>query len=257
LSAAQFGSTYASAYDSMYAAKDYEAECDLVEEAFRRAGAGGPIERVLDLGCGTGNHAIPLARRGYTVSGVDLSEEMLGIARRKALEARVELALHEGDARTARLGTQFDAALLMFAVLGYQRTNEDVLATLRTARVHLRDGGMLVLDVWYGPGVLRDPPGEGVRTIQTPDGPLERKVSGSLDVRRQLCTVEYELAGGRGDARETHVMRFFFPAEIELFLTVAGFELVSLSPFGTLDGEPGLGDWNATVVARASETALE
>jgi SAM-dependent methyltransferase len=257
LSPAQFGSTYASAYDSMYAEKDYETECDLLEEAFRRAAARGPVERVLDLGCGTGNHAIPLARRGYAVSGVDLSGEMLAIARRKAADAGVELDLHEGDVRTARVGTEFDAALLMFAVLGYQRTNDDVLAALRTARVHARAGGVLVLDLWYGPGVLNDPPGERTRAIDTPDGPLERKVRGSLDVRRQLCTVEYELEGGRGDAHETHVMRFFFPAEIELFLGLAGFELVSLSPFGTLDGDPGPDDWTATVVARASEASLE
>jgi SAM-dependent methyltransferase len=240
----------------MYAEKDYEAECDLIEEAFRRA-AGGPVRRVLDLGCGTGNHALPLARRGYTVSGVDLSAEMLEVARRKAADAGVELGLHEGDVRNARLDAEFDAALLMFAVLGYQRTNEDVLATLRTARMHLREGGVLVLDIWYGPGVITDPPGERTRTIDTPDGPLERRVSGSLDVPRQLCTIEYQLEGGRGDARETHVMRFFFPAEIELFLELAGFELVSLSPFGTLDGSPGPDDWTATVVARASKTPLE
>ena len=257
MSAAQFGSTYASAYDSMYADKDYEAVCDLLEEAFRRAGSGGAVKRVLDLGCGTGNHAIPLARRGYSVSGVDLSAEMLEVAGRKAAEAGVELDLHEGDVRSARVEGQFDAALLMFAVLGYQRTNDSVLATLRTARAHLRDGGVLVFDLWYGPGVLNDPPGERRRTIETPDGPLERTVSSSLDVRRQLCSVHYLLEGGRGDARETHVMRFFFPAELELFVALAGFELVSLSPFGTLDGEPGLNDWTATVVARASEASLQ
>jgi ubiquinone/menaquinone biosynthesis C-methylase UbiE len=62
-----FGPAYASAYDAFYADKDYNAECDLIEGAFRRH-ATQPVSSVLDLGCGTGNHALRLARRGYRAS---------------------------------------------------------------------------------------------------------------------------------------------------------------------------------------------
>jgi len=80
---AVFGSCYAAAYDSFYAAKDYEAECRLLERVFEKYGAK-PVRRILDLGCGTGGHAIPLARRGYTVVGIDRSEAMLVAAKAKS-----------------------------------------------------------------------------------------------------------------------------------------------------------------------------
>ena len=74
-----FGSTYADAYDLLYEEKDYLAECDLLESLFQTYGEG-PIHRIIDFGCGTGNHAIPLASRGYQVTGVDRSVNMLSQA---------------------------------------------------------------------------------------------------------------------------------------------------------------------------------
>jgi len=60
---------YASAYDFLYQDKDYEKECDFIESIFVRYS--GNVKRVLDLGCGTGGHALILVRRGYHIVGVD------------------------------------------------------------------------------------------------------------------------------------------------------------------------------------------
>jgi ubiquinone/menaquinone biosynthesis C-methylase UbiE len=81
-----FGSIYADCYDAFYQKKDYEAECDLIERLFKTY-ASAQIKTVLDLGCGTGNHTISLARRGFEVIGVDRSESMLAQARKKAAES--------------------------------------------------------------------------------------------------------------------------------------------------------------------------
>jgi SAM-dependent methyltransferase len=248
-----FGAPYAAIYDATYANKDYERECDVLEEAFARHSEG-EVRAILDLGCGSGGHLLPLARRGYELVGVDRSPSMLDVAREKLAEAKLVAELRHGDARSVRLGRTFDAALLMFAVLGYQRTNEDVLATLRTARAHLRTGGLLCLDVWYGPAVLTTKPEQRRRTVSTPNGSVERSASAELDIRRHLCTVRYRLAGPSAKAQaveEEHVVRFFFPMELELFLTDAGLELLSLTRFGSLDEEADENTWNVFVVARA------
>src|SRR5262245_50414685 len=128
-----FGPTYASAYDALYAEKDYDAECDVVESAFQHH-VDGAVRAVLDLGCGTGGHALRLARRGYDVVGVDLSPEMIARAEAKGAAEGQAVRWIEGDVTDVDAGGGFDAALMMFAVLGYQHTNDGVLDALRNAR---------------------------------------------------------------------------------------------------------------------------
>lgn len=246
-----FGPELTAAYDALYAEKDYPGECDLVEAAFARY-RDQPVRRILDLGCGTGSHAILFAERGYDVTGVDLSPTMLDQARRKAAEAGVEAEWIVGDARTVETGSTFDAVLLMFAVFSYQLTTADARETLATARRHLPTGGTLVFDVWYGPGVLMSPPGSRERVVQTPDGPVRRLADADLDARTHSSRVTYRLL--RGDdllATEVHAVRFFFPLELELLLELEGFRLDAINEFGDLDREPGDETWNVSVVATA------
>lgn len=247
-----FGAVYAGCYDALYQEKDYAAECDLIEQLFRTYGDG-QIKRVLDLGCGTGNHAFPLAARGFEVIGVDRSDSMLAKARAKAPEHPV---FYQGDIRTVDLGRQFDAALLMFAVLGYQLDNPDVIAALRAARRHLRPGGLLLFDVWYGPAVLFQRPSERIKIIPTSVGKILRASTSELDTRRQTCTVHYHVwkFGGEQTVSETeeeHTVRYFFPLELNLFLECTGFTPVRLGAFPEFDAEPDERSWNVLGVARA------
>ena len=252
-----FGAGYADAYDALYLTKDYAAECNLVEQLFRTYGDA-PIKGVLDLGCGTGNHAIILSQRDYEVVGVDSSPHMLVQARRKVahLSTNGQLNFQQGDIRKIELGRQFDAVLIMFAVLGYQLDNVDVLLTLRTARQHLRSGGLLIFDVWYGPAVLRQRPSERVKVVKTERGQILRASGGRLDLNRQVCAINFHVWYLEGDqlvrtAEETHANRYFFPLELELFLQSAGFAPIRLGAFPQFDCDPDETTWNALQVARA------
>lgn len=245
-----FGAAYAASYDALYAEKDYEGECDVVERVFDRYGRGA-TRSILDLGCGTGNHAIPLSRRGYEVVGVDRSEAMLEQARAKSGDA---VGFELGDVRDIRLGREFDAVLALFAVLGYQHSNDDVLAALRTTRAHLRPGGLLLFDVWYGPAVLHERPTPRERKIEEGGGTVVRFSNGSLDIRHQLCTVDFRvrrLESGTvvAEMEERHEMRYFFPLELELFLGTSDLSLLRLSAFPELDAEPDETSWNVLAVA--------
>jgi SAM-dependent methyltransferase len=247
-----FGADYAAAYDDLYRDKDYLAECDLVEHVFQLYGQG-PVRRVLDLGCGTGGHAVPLAKRGYEVVGVDRSAEMLRRASARGGGARFEV----GDLCELDLGETFDAVLMMFAVLGYQLTNADVKAALASARRHLRPTGLLFCDFWYGPAVLVQRPSERIRIIDMPTGQLIRAASGELDARYDVCVVRYHvwrLEDGnlQSQVREQHRMRYFFGPELEMFLAEAGFELVRLGAFPVLEQEATEQTWNVALVARAT-----
>jgi SAM-dependent methyltransferase len=253
-----FGPGYASAYDDLYAEKDYDAECDLIESV--AASRELLPSRILDLGCGTGGHALRLAQRGYDVTGVDRSASMIERAEEKARSVATSGAItfSRGDLLDLDLGATFDVALMMFAVLGYQHENRDVLAALRTARRHLRPGGLLIFDVWFGPAVLSERPAQRVRTVRG-EGEEEtiRISTPTVDIGRHLCTVAFQLI--RIDMShvvrktdEQHAMRFFFPLELEHFLERAEFDDVAIGAFPDFARSPDETTWNVMVVARAA-----
>jgi len=249
-----FGRVYADQYDLLYTDKDYEAECDLIEDVFRKYG-NGEIRTILDLGCGTGNHAIPMVRRGYQVTGVDISEDMLACARAKAQTAGTERQnfLH-GDIRNIDLHHQFDCVLMMFAVLGYQTTNEDVLSALNTVSRHLKPGGLFICDVWYGPTVLMQRPTERVKIIPTPKGKIIRNASGHLDTFRHLCEVRYHILRIEdqrviSESDEKHTMRYFFPREMAILMHHADLKMADICAFGNLELQPSEDTWNVLVIA--------
>lgn len=251
-----FGATYAGAYDALYRAKDYEREVDLIERLLAQGGKTGPL-RILDLGCGTGNHAIPLARRGHRVVGVDQSASMLARARAKADYLAFDRApvFLQGDLRDADAGGTFDAVLMMFAVLGYMPEDRDVRAASATVRRHLVPGGLFIFDVWYGPAVLADRPGE--RSVEVEDGPatIRRRTTSHLDTERDLCTVTFDLTRRDGSADsgtvETHTMRYFFPDTLGDLLQGSNLTLGSLRDFLD-DARPASeSTWNIVGTARA------
>jgi SAM-dependent methyltransferase len=252
-----FAADYAQQYDRLYAAKNYQQECDLIEGAITRHGSARPAT-IIDIGCGTGGHALELAQRGYRLTGVDLSESMLKQAQSKAasLESERRPVWVHGDARDFKAGGPFDMAIMMFAVVGYLTRNEDVLQGLANIRSHLKPGGLFVCDFWYGPSVLSDRPTDRARVLPTPRGEVIRTTNTVLDVVRHTADVTFQLwtlEDGKvaSATREKHSLRYFFPQEFALLLGQSGFEMLNISAFPTLDGPLTDESWNALVVARA------
>ncbi|MGA2463631.1 MAG: class I SAM-dependent methyltransferase [Thermodesulfobacteriota bacterium] len=153
---------YARYYDLLYRDKDYAAEAEYVADLIRKFH---PSARsILELGSGTGIHATLLAEKGYEVTGIDLSLDMVNIARSNVEATPQPSTLNlqpiflEGDIRDIRLNKRFDAVIALFHVISYQTTNEDVTAAFETARQHLNSGGIFIFDIWYGPAVLTERP---------------------------------------------------------------------------------------------------
>jgi SAM-dependent methyltransferase len=249
-----FGSSYSDSYDLLYDEKDYDGECDLLEQIFREYGES-PITSILDLGCGTGNYALRLAQRGYEVCGVDMSEPMLDVARKKIQNSPASVHFFHSDIASVRIGRQFDAAIMMFAVLGYQYTNEQIIRTLKNIRTHLKAGGLLIFDVWYGPAVLSQKPQEKCRIIHSGKDTIIRVTRPGLDTFHQSCDVRYNLYRIREgqpviETGEVHRMRFFFAQELSLVLELSGFEVLKIGQFPNIDQPPMDISWNIVVVAK-------
>jgi SAM-dependent methyltransferase len=253
----EFGRDYANVYDAIYRNKNYDGEVELIERILVRHGLGGP-RRLLDLGCGTGNHALPLARRGHAVLGVDRSSAMLARARAKASADAASIALdfHEHDIRDLDVGRRFEAVLMMFTVLGYQLDDADVRAALATVRRHLEPGGLFIFDVWNGKAVLAERP--GVRQVSVTEGSVRilRKSSSELDVARHRCRIRFDLERVSADGRaetwsEEHTMRYYFEEELKQALGENELELLSFRRFPDDEAPADEQAWNAVGVARA------
>lgn len=247
--------TYAKYYDLLYRDKDYEAECAFIREAFSRY-AQSSIVSVLDVGCGTGGHAIPLARAGYQVSGVDLSSEMLGQARRKSEDAGLQISFQAQDMRRLSLQRRYDAAICMFASLGYVTATKEVIQALTSIRSHVRQGGLFVCDFWNGIAVLRILPSERLKIVEAAPWRLIRFVRPELVARRHICRNNYQLLAlkqGRlvDEVAESHEMRFFFPEEIVHFLEEADFQTLEICSFPDRNDGVDESAWNIAVIARA------
>jgi SAM-dependent methyltransferase/pyrroloquinoline quinone (PQQ) biosynthesis protein C len=127
-------------YDAIYYREDaYRREAAFVLDHL----AGVPRPSLLDLCAGTGSHARLLIDRGVSVTGVDRSDAMLAIARRKVPEAR----LVQADIRFFSTDERFDAVICMYGALHYIEEPQDVVRVLRLALAHLRPSGVLIVDL--------------------------------------------------------------------------------------------------------------
>ena len=249
---------YADYYDLFYAEKDYEEECDFVDKIFTKY-AKTKVETVLEMGCGTGGHTLPLSRRGYRMTGIDRSQRMLRIAKAKCPASDDGFTiptLRRGEICGLNLNQTYDAVIAMFAVMGYMNSNAQLSAAFMAARKHLMKGGLFVFDVWFGPGVLSDKPTDACKIIQNEAERIVRFTRSTVNLMDQTVDVRYKLLKLQGERvaaeiDETHSLRFLFPCEIGHYLKEAGFSLIRLCPFLGLDDKLSERDWKMTVIGRA------
>lgn len=250
-----FDTEYASLYDLFYAQKDYVAEASLLDQFIRTHR--GASASIADVGCGTGRHAIELARRGHHIVGIDASEFMLRRAEARAQREGQRLMTVMADAARLPLkpGT-FDVATMMFAVLGYLGSAGSSIAALKMIHRALRPGGLLIFDVWYGPAVLKDPPRQRVRIASGPHGEEVIRVAfPTLDPLTQDCLVQYliwriDRKGTSTRVEERHRVHYFFPTEIENLLAATGYEKLHWFAFPDGAHPPDDQHWNVLVVAK-------
>ncbi|HCJ10510.1 MAG TPA: class I SAM-dependent methyltransferase [Clostridiales bacterium] len=143
-------SEFAAIYDAVMRDVAYEMWADYIEEVCRRHGL--RPETVLDVACGTGSSTLPLARRGLRAAGVDISPEMLAIARAKAEALGLEVEFVRQDMRRLRTdrlrtGPTFDLVTCLYDSINYLTDPRDIEEAFCRFHAALRPGGLLVFDV--------------------------------------------------------------------------------------------------------------
>jgi len=246
---------YSKYYDLIYQDKDYEKECDFLETVFKKY-SHIPVGTLLDAGCGTGGHAIPLARRGYKVTGIDASELMLKKAREKSEQAKLKLDFNLMDLRQFHFDMKFDTAIAMYDVIDYFTTANDLQKVLRNIRGVLKTGGLFTFDFWNGlavPNMFHD---VSLKEVQAEGKRIIRWIRREIDTSQKLCqNFHHVLIIQEGkivdELEETHLVRYLFPQEITSQLEEAGFEVVTIYPSFNF-GEVANGTaWTNIAISRA------
>ena len=203
-------------------------------------------------------------------TGVDRSEAMLELARAKKGSAaarpdRPAPKFLAGDLRTLQLGERFDAVLMMFAVLGYQTTDADVSAAMRTVASHLRPGGVFICDVWFWS--CRSPRVRSER-IRTGSKKSSTRQTGSFTAHRQGRSIRYAISaacssrhGAVNDGRISDEVHggthdaLFLPAGARAIFAAADLRSCVLRPFDDLDAVPSPSTWNVWACGRSPDKA--
>ncbi|AJP00575.1 methyltransferase [Streptomyces cyaneogriseus subsp. noncyanogenus] len=188
--------------------------------------------RVLDLCCGPGVFTVPLALRGYDVTGVDLSTAMLDLARKRTADAGARVTYVRADARAYEAPGRFDVVLNMFTSFGYFEDPADNARVLRTMYTCLAPGGTLLLDLAGKELLARKvtPP----KVVRRGDDLLVQTDT-VLDDWARLRS-DWVLVRGERVTRATLVWFVYSAVELRRLVREAGFGRVEV--FGGFDGRP-------------------
>lgn len=138
---------YGQKYDNESFTQGTIGECDFIEDELNHDQS----LKILDVGCGTGRHAIELAKRGYHVVGIDLSESQLKRAREKANQNNVEIDFQQQDARNLPFNNEFDAAIMLCeGGFPLMETDEMNFEILRSVTRSLKEHGKFIFTTLNG-----------------------------------------------------------------------------------------------------------
>jgi ubiquinone/menaquinone biosynthesis C-methylase UbiE len=201
---------------------------------------GGPV---LELACGTGRIAIPIAAEGIEVTGLDVSDTMLERARQKAGEQGIHAEWVRADCRDFHLDRRFKLALFPFNSIAHLHQLEDIEACFACVREHLLPGGRFLIDIFnprldilirdssgrYPSGEYADPDGHGQVVI------TENNV---YDRASQVNKIRWYYRTGDDDKEKVAElnMRIYYPQELDALLSYNGFTVED--KFGDFSGSP-------------------
>jgi SAM-dependent methyltransferase len=216
-------------YNVIQAGKPYADEAATVHariQAHLRSGG----RALLDVACGTGNHAAHL-RQHYRVEGLDLDEGLLRVGR----GLYPDVLFHQGDMTAFDLGRRYDALVCLFSAIGYVRTEDALRRTLANFARHLQPGGVAVVEPWFSPESFRP----GMPRLVVAESP-ELKVArmGRTDREGDLSVIVYVYVVGRPGGIEhwedRHLLGLFTHQQMLDAFAAAGLEVVEYDPHGLI-----------------------
>ena len=201
--------------------------------------ADGPI---LELACGTGRITIPIARQDFDITGLDISEGMLKVAREKAYRENLTCAFIHGDCRHFSLGKKFNFVFIPFNSIAHIHDRESFDALCSSVKDHLEESGCFLIDI-FNPKleILMSDPHKRFVVAEYEDPYGHDKVTitenNVYDKESQINHIKlYYQIGKREEFAVELNMRIYYPQELDNMLSYNGFDIVE--KLGDFDGSP-------------------
>ncbi|MEM0481171.1 MAG: class I SAM-dependent methyltransferase [Candidatus Aenigmatarchaeota archaeon] len=223
--------SFAKYYDIIFQFRDIKKECDFLEYCFKNF-AERKVKKILDLACGTGSHAIELAKRGYDVVGIDINKDMLNLAKQKAKNLKIRF--FKADISNFNLKEKFDAAICMNDSINYLTSNEKLIKHFNLVYKHLNKRGIYIIETFHPKEIL------GFQKVTLDSwkekrGNIEVKIDYKeleFDWNNQILKRKWKFEIKEGNKRkaieEIFEHRVIFPQEFYLFSKLSKFKLIKL-----------------------------
>ena len=193
---------------------------------------------VLDLGCGDGRHSLELTRRGYRVTGLDLSEELLGRARRRTSDEGLDITFIQGDMRDAPGVSAFDLVVNFFTSFGYFSEDRENARVLDAIARSLRPGGRFLMDYLNRAYVLSTLVPEDRRTVEGMEVEQRRWITGDPSEAGGHVRINKHVRIREGGVERSYdeSVRMYTLEELDAMMDLAGLKVAQT--FGDFDGRP-------------------
>ncbi|MEI7981666.1 MAG: class I SAM-dependent methyltransferase [Bacteroidota bacterium] len=222
---------YGKKYDNENFTQGTVGECDFLEIELKSDKS----LKILDIGCGTGRHAIELSKRGYTVTGIDLSETQLIRAREKAERNNLKINFVKQDARNLSFNNEFDIAIMLceggFPLMETDEMNYEIL---KSATKSLRENGKFIFTTLNGLFPLYHSVEEFCTSTSDEGNATYRSNTFDLMTFRDHNITEFEDDSGTKKILECNE-RYYVPIEITWLLKSLGYKNINI--FGAKLGE--------------------
>jgi SAM-dependent methyltransferase len=225
-----FSQVYSHYYDLIYKGKDYLKEVLQVIKLIKLYHS--DAKTILNVGCGTGNHDIEFASKGYEITGIDSSRHMLNEAVRKVKAQGLAIRFLNKDICRDSINGTYDVVLSLFHVVSYLTKEEELKLAFANIYKILEPSGLFIFDFWYAPGILNNLPEQRTKLIEDGDVYIERRSFPEINFDSNIVEVKFTLGVKKSTSEEiemsseVHKVRYFFLEEIEEVLKTTGFKVI-------------------------------
>lgn len=238
-------------YDALFQNKDYGQETNLVFNLSKKFGIKTP-QKILEIGCGTGNHTRLLSKSVSNLIAIDTDVEMIKIAKKKLSDYPNVKVIYTPVERLRN--KNFDLALAMFNVITYIENSKKLGQFMKGVASRLEKGGIFIFDCWNGVAAIKNPPVKKITRFKHKNESITVTLTPGIDLLNQKVRLNYQISVKETSKKDNFHFdqTLWTPMQISDALTQAGLKVILCSPIMKPNQKATEDDWKILFVCKKS-----